>query len=136
MRIRRYSELEQIEFFEDRYDYLVLNGAVGEATFGFDRYLNQHFYASREWRNVRRDVVLRDNGCDLGVEGYPIHTRPIVHHMNPMRIEDIERGGDDLFNPDFLITVSHPTHNAIHYGDRSLLPRKLVERKPGDTLLW
>lgn len=136
MTIRRYSELSQMEFFEDRFEYLVLNGAVGESTFGFDRYLNQHFYSSTEWRRVRREVIVRDDGCDLGVADYPIRSRPMVHHMNPMRVEDIERGGDDLFNPDFLITVSHNTHNAIHYGDRSLLPRLPVERKPGDTLLW
>lgn len=131
-----YSELIQIESFEDRYEYLKLGGSVGRSTFGFDRYINQGFYTSSEWRGVRRHVILRDNGCDLGVLGYEIHVELLVHHIHPMTSDDIIHGEPWIFDPEFLITTSHNTHNAIHYGDRSLLPRPFRERVIGDTKLW
>lgn len=136
MRIRSYSELRRFETFEDRYDYLALGGTVGRSTFGFDRYINQKFYTSRQWRDLRHEIIVRDNGCDLGIEGYEIHNRIYVHHMNPILPEDLFSGEDHVLNPDFLITTTHQTHNAIHYGDKSLLPRPLAERRPGDTKLW
>lgn len=137
MRTRRYSELRRIDSFEERFRYLSLAGQVGEATFGFDRYMNQMFYRSREWKLVRHQVIVRDNGCDLGIEGYEIHGRLLIHHMNPLLPDDIRNGNvEAMFNPQFLITTTHQTHNAIHYGDESLLPRPLVDRRPGDTLLW
>jgi hypothetical protein len=135
-RFRSYSELRQIEEFEDRFRYLALRGQVGAETFGFDRWVNQEFYASREWRQVRNHVILRDGGCDLGVEGFEIHSRLVIHHMNPMSVEDITHGDDRILDPEFLITTTHQTHNAIHYGDENLLPRQFVERRPGDTKLW
>lgn len=135
-RIRRYSELRRIDSFEDRFKYLALHGVVGRSTFGVDRYINQEFYTSREWRIARRDVIARDFGCDLGIEGFEIHEGLYIHHMNPMTVEDIEHGNPDILDPEFLITVSHRTHNAIHYGDERLLPRQMVERRPGDTKLW
>lgn len=136
MTTRRYSELRRLETFEERFRYLSLKGQVGEATFGFDRWINQEFYRSREWQNVRHHVIVRDNGCDMGVEGYEIHTRLLIHHMNPLTMDDIEQGHEAILDPEFLITVSHRTHNAIHYGDERQLPRPLVERKPNDTKLW
>jgi hypothetical protein len=135
-RIRRYSELRRLETFEDRFKYLSLGGYVGESTFGFDRYMNQQFYRSREWHRLRDEVIVRDNGCDLGVAGYEIHDRLLVHHINPMTSEDIEHGDDVILDPQYLITTTHRTHNAIHYGDVRLIPRQLVERRPGDTKLW
>lgn len=134
--IRTYSELRRIRDFEERYRYLALRGSVGQSTFGFDRYINQAFYTSREWRQVRQQVIARDLGCDLGVEGYEIHDRVIIHHMNPMDVDDIAHGDSDILDPEYLITTTHRTHNAIHYGDERLLPRQLVERRPGDTRLW
>ncbi len=134
--IRTYSELQRLETFAERYEYLRLRGAVGESTFGFDRYINQGFYRSREWKEIRYVVIGRDMGCDLGIEGYEIHDRVIIHHMNPMTAEAIEEGSSDILDPEFLITVTHDTHNAIHYGDQSLLRQPLVERKSGDTKLW
>jgi hypothetical protein len=134
--IRTYSELRHLDTLEERYKYLALHGQVGDITFWFDRYLNQDFYRSTQWRNIRNVVILRDYGCDLGVEGYDIHDKIYVHHMNPMNVEDIVEGDARILEPEFLISVTHRTHNAIHYGDISLLPRKLVERKPGDTKLW
>jgi hypothetical protein len=136
MKIRCYSELRQLETLEERFDYLELKGAVGESTFGFDRWVNQRFYRSQEWHLARNYVITRDNGCDLGVPGYEIHTGLMVHHMNPMRLDDIRYGGEDICNPEYLVLVSLNTHNAIHYGDKSLLPRGPVERKSGDTTLW
>ena len=134
---RSYSELQRLESFEDRFDYLALKGLVGARTFGFDRWMNQLFYASVEWQNARREVVVRDMACDLGVEGYNILTGGIfVHHMNPMTIDDIQHGEDWLIDPEYLITTSRNTHNAIHYGDKSLLPRPPVARMAGDTTLW
>lgn len=134
--IRVYSDLRRYDTFEDRYNYLRLRGGVGESTFGYDRYLNQRFYTSREWKDLRHEVIARDLGCDLGIEGHEIFDRPIIHHMNPMTVKDLVHGNDDILNPDHLITTTHRTHNAIHYGDASLLRKPFVERSPGDTLLW
>lgn len=126
----------RIDSYEDRFEYLKLNGDVGRSTFGFDRYINQQFYTSRQWRQVRNHVIARDNGCDLGVDGYEIHSRLIIHHMNPMTAEDIIHGDSSILNLEYLITTTHKTHNAIHYGDASLLPRKVEARIAGDTALW
>lgn len=134
--IRTYSELCQLSTFEDRFDYLRLNGSVGKDTFGFDRYLNQQFYRSREWKRIRDLVILRDNGCDLGVEGYEIRGRILIHHINPISVEDIHTMSDLLMNPEYLICVSHRTHNAIHYGDESLIITAPIERTQNDTCPW
>lgn len=134
--IRTYYELRKLETFEERYRYLALHGRVGEATFGWDRWINQQFYTSVQWRQIRHRVIARDLGCDLGVGGYEIHDRLVIHHMNPMSIEDISHGDSSILDPEFLITTTHQTHNAIHYGDERLLPRPFVERRPGDTKLW
>ena len=135
-RIRRYHELRRLETFKERFEYLKLHGNVGEATFGFDRYLNQQFYTSYEWRQLRRRVIIRDNACDLGIDGHEIHRGLYIHHMNAITVEDITSGNPDILDPEYLITVTHQTHNAIHYGDEKLLPRQLVVRRPGDTKLW
>ena len=134
--LRTYTELLQHHTFKDRFHYLKLGGSVGRSTFGFDRYLNQQFYRSAEWRHVRHEVIARDLGRDLGVQGYEIWDRIYIHHMNPMTVEDIEHGNADILDPDFLISASLMTHNAIHYGDAKLLRQPLVERKPGDQILW
>lgn len=134
--IRSFSELRRLKSFDERYEYLRLIGLVGESTFGFDRYLNQELYSSRRWLRIRDEVVVRDNGRDLGVEGYEIRGRIIIHHMNPISIEDIELGKNSVFDPEFLICTSHNTHLAIHYGDKSLLPVVPIERRPGDTVPW
>ena len=134
--IRSYSELRRIESFEDRFAYLDLRGQVGEATFGSNRWANQQFYRSMAWRHVRDIVILRDNGCDLGVPGYEIRGRILIHHMNPITMEDLLDGTPFALDPQYLICTTHRTHNAIHYGDDSLLPRAVVERRPGDTKLW
>lgn len=134
--IRTYSDLIKHSSFEDRYEYLRLHGGVGRSTFGFDRYLNQQFYTSYEWKTLRNHIIVRDNGCDLGVEGYDIHSRILIHHMNPVTIDDINQRDFKLLDPEFLITTTHRTHNAIHYGDKSLLPQPVVERRKGDTKLW
>lgn len=136
LRNRSYSELRRFELFDDRFDYLVLKGEVGAATFGFDRWINQQFYRSREWQSVRDLVIVRDGGCDLGIPGYEIHARLMVHHMNPVTPEDLQRGADWILDPEYLITTTHRTHNAIHYGDDSLLVKPPVERRAGDTKLW
>lgn len=136
MNIRTYSELSKLQTFAERYQYLRLSGAVGEETFGFDRYLNQVFYKSKEWKRVRDYVIVRDNGCDLGVEGYEIHGRILVHHMNPITLKDIEQRSDIILDPEFLISTVHNTHNAIHYGDESLLIQDPIIRKPNDTCPW
>lgn len=134
---RTYSDLIAIPDFFGRYRYLKLSGAVGEITFGFDRFINQEFYRSKEWKGMRRDVIIRDNGCDMGVDGYEIFDRIIVHHMNPIREEDLTRHNLELImNPEFLISVSHRTHQAIHYGTENLLPQLPVRRTKGDTKLW
>lgn len=135
-RSRSYGELARLKTFDERFAYLSLQGEVGVATFGFDRWINQQFYRSREWLQVRDLVIVRDNGCDLGVPGYDIWHRPMVHHMNPITPEDLGRGEQWVLDPDFLITTTHRTHNAIHYGDDSLLVKPPVDRRPGDTKLW
>lgn len=135
-KVRHFRELRRLDSFSDRYNYLRLKGMVGQSTFGFERYINQSFYRSRQWKLIRDEVIARDNGCDLGVEGFEIFDRIIIHHMNPMTAEDIEAGEEAILNPDFLITTTHRTHNAIHYGDEKLLVQPLVERRPGDTRLW
>ena len=134
--LRTHSELITIPTFEERFEYLVLHGVVGGATFGFDRWMNQRFYRSSEWRQKRNHVIARDLGCDLAVEGFEIHDRIIIHHMNPMRAHDIVHDNEDILDVEFLITTTHRTHNAIHYGDASLLPREPVTRRAGDTKLW
>lgn len=134
--IRTYSEMNKHLSFEDRFEYLRLDGAVGVATFGFDRHINQKFYKSFEWKRVRDFVITRDEGCDLGVIGYEIHTGILIHHMNPMQVEDIIHGDEWIINPENLITTTQRTHNAIHYGDASLLPKTVVSRQVGDTKLW
>ena len=136
MDIRTYSELIQLPTFEERFEYLRLNGSVGKDTFGFDRYLNQQFYRSSEWRRVRDQVILRDCGCDLGIEGYEIPSRVLIHHMNPISIEDLQSMSDLLMNPEYLICVSHRTHNAIHYGDESFIVTTPIERSQNDTCPW
>lgn len=133
---RSYSELRRLPTLEERYHYLALRGVVAAETFGLDRYINQRFYTSTEWRQVRKHVIARDMGCDLGAEGFEIYNKVIIHHMNPMTVDDIVYSDDMILDPEFLITVSHQTHNAIHYGDANLLPRKFEERRPGDTKLW
>lgn len=135
-RLRTYSELIQHRTFEDRFAYLSLRGEVGKETFGYDRWMNQDFYTSREWRLVRRDVIARDLGRDLAMPGYDIFDKVYVHHMNPLTADSIIHSDDGNLDPEFLITVSHRTHNAIHYGDARLLPQPVVERRPGDTKLW
>lgn len=135
-KIRTYSELRRLATLEERFDYLKLGGYVGDTTFGTDRYINQKFYSSREWRQLRNHVIARDNGCEMGLEDFPIQHEVRVHHMNPMRPSDIVNSDEMILNPDYLITVSLMTHNAVHYGDRDLLPRPFVQRQPGDTTLW
>lgn len=135
--MKTYSELISLRTFEDRFNYLKLNGQVGRETFGFDRIYNQKFYRSKEWKDIRNYVITRDLGCDLGIKDREIQGRIMVHHMNPISLEDIQHSSDYLLNPEFLITVSPKTHDAIHYSDESiLLPSMVVERKPGDTKLW
>ena len=136
MMLRTYSELRSLRTFEERFEYLKLQGSVGHSTFGFERYLNQRFYTSTQWRQTRNHIITRDLGADLGVEGYDIFDRIIVHHMNPMVPDDITHGDPDILNHEYLIATSHNTHNAIHYGDSSLLVKPVVERRPGDTRLW
>ena len=134
--IRTYSELIQFPTLEERYAYLKLDGQVGEETFGFDRYLNQIFYKSKEWQTIRMNIIVRDNGCDLGLAGYEIGRRIFIHHMNPISKRDILERSDFLLNPEYLICVTKRTHDAIHYGDESLLPTKPIERRPNDTCPW
>ena len=133
---KTYSNLKRIETFEDKFEYLKLGGSVGHSTFGFDRYVNQHFYQSFHWKSVRDHVIMRDNGCDLGVDGYEIHSKLLVHHMTPITMEDITSGSEWITDPEYLITTTHNTHNAIHYGDKRLLITPLQPRVPGDTKLW
>lgn len=136
MSIRTYSELITIATFEERFKYLQLKGSVGKDTFGYDRYLNQLFYQTIEWKRLRRDLIIRDCGCDLGVEGYEIHGRIIIHHMNPITKEDLLDRTDYLMNPEYLICTTHSTHNAIHYGDESLLVIAPIVRSKNDTCPW
>ena len=135
--IKTYFELEKLKTFKERFEYLQLNGQVGKDTFGFDRIFNQRFYRSREWKACRDFVILRDNGCDLGVEGHEIYgQRIIIHHMNPISLDDIANSTDFLLNPEYLITTIHNTHNAIHDGDESLLITAPIERSKNDMCPW
>ena len=136
MSIKTYSELIKLPTFEERYRYLRLSGFVGEETFGFDRYLNQVFYRSQKWKSIRDHIIVRDNGCDLAMEGHEIYGKIIIHHMNPITAKDIEHESDYLLDPEFLITTMHNTHNAIHYGDESLLITAPIVRTRNDTCPW
>lgn len=136
MSIKRYSELMLLPTFEERYRYLQLNGVIGDETFGFDRYINQMFYRSQEWKQVRDYVIVRDNGCDLGIEGHEIRGKILIHHMNPIGIKDIQQVNKFLLDPEYLITTMLSTHNAIHYGDESLLVKDPIERSKNDTCPW
>ena len=136
MNIRTYSELITIPTFEERYEYLRLQGIVGEETFGFDRWLNQVFYRSKEWRSIRDKVIVRDCGCDLAIEDREIQGRILVHHMNPVLMKDIVNRTDILLNPEYLICTSKNTHDAIHYGDSELLITTPIERSKNDTCPW
>lgn len=135
-KIRTYSELIRLPTFLERFNYLKLNGRVGEETFGCHRYLNQVFYRSKEWRRIRDFVIVRDNGCDLGVSGYDIFGKILIHHMNPITADDIRNRSDYLLNPEYLICVSHMTHEAVTYGDERLLVTEPIERAPNDTSPW
>jgi len=135
MKIRTYHEMLLFSTFEERFEYLKVGSQVGSATFGYERHLNQAFYRSAEWKRIRHQVITRDMGRDLGLEGYEIYDKVLIHHMNPITPDDIYHRNLDILDPKYLISVSHKTHNAIHYGDISSLPR-LVERSPGDTTLW
>lgn len=134
--IRSYRELIRIPDYYDRYEYLRLNGIVGESTFGWHRYINQMLYKSKRWKSTRDKVIIRDNGCDLGHPDFQIYDKILIHHMNPITIEDVEEDRDCVYDLDGLICVAFNTHNAIHYGDRSLLPALPIERRPGDTCPW
>lgn len=134
--IRTYSELIKLPTYEERYKYLQLKGTVGEETFGFDRYWNQNFYRSQEWKRIRDYVIIRDNGCDLGMEDRIIQGKIIIHHMNPISSKDIQNVSDYLMNPEYLICTTHQTHNAIHYGDENLLITNPIERTANDTCPW
>lgn len=136
MRTRSYSELRRYSTFEERFEYLSMPGEVGEATFGFDRWINQRFYRSREWKQARDAVIFRDGACDLGIPGLEIHAQLLVHHMNPVTAAALAEGEEWVLDPEYLITTTHRTHNALHYGDISLIPTGPVERQPGDTRLW
>lgn len=133
---RSYTELKKLKTFEDRYRYLRLKAVIGEATFGYDRYLNQIVYTSGRWKRTRDKIIIRDDGCDLGMDDYPIGGRIYVHHMFPITIDDIELERDIVYDPEYLICTSFDTHNAIHYGDESLLPRLPIERRRNDTCPW
>lgn len=136
-KIKTYSEMIRLSTFEERYEYLRLFGIVGADTFGFDRYLNQAFYKSTEWKKLRHEIIVRDNGCDLAMPGYELYGNIYVHHMNPITIDDINNASEFLLNPEYLVCVSLDTHNAIHYGDKKLIKKKeIVERKRNDTCPW
>lgn len=134
--LRTYTDLIKLSTFEDRYNYLKLSGSVGVETFGYDRYLNQIFYRDKAWQDIRSKIIIRDRGCDLGIEGREIHRNLLIHHMNPITKDDLIHRSDYLLNPEYLITTSLGTHNAIHYGDESKLMIMPVERIAGDTKLW
>lgn len=136
MSIKSYSELIMLPTFEERFEYLKLDGKVGEATFGFDRYLNQIFYKSKEWRKLRDSIIIRDNGRDLGIEGREIHGIILIHHMNPISKEDILNKTDFLLNPEYLICTIKSTHDAIHYSDENLLIKEPIIRSKNDTCPW
>lgn len=134
--IRCYNDLIQLKTFEERFQYLKINGKVGEETFGLDRYINQQLYKSQKWRSTRSRIIIRDDGCDLGIDGRQLDDYIVVHHMNPIALEDIEEERDIVFDPDYLICCSTRTHRAIHFGDENLLIRDPVIRRPNDTCLW
>lgn len=134
--MRTYKDLSRLSTFEDRFEYLKLSGVVAEPTFGSSRYLNQLLYHSKAWREARREVLIRDNGCDLGVDGYFIAYKPIIHHMNPITLEQLEDRDPSIYDPELLICVSPLTHDAIHFGNESMIPKTVVDRKPNDTMLW
>lgn len=134
--IKTYSELISLPTFKERFDYVNLHGRIGEETFGYDRFYNQRFYTSKEWRDFRNFIIARDLGCDLGLKDRPISGRIIVHHLNPIDITDIQDASEFLLNPEYVICVSSTTHDAIHYGDFSKVNDELTERKPDDTKLW
>jgi hypothetical protein len=134
--IRTYSELSRFDTFDERFEYLKLSGGVGRETFGFDRYLNQIFYKSMEWQTLRHEIIIRDNGCDLGIEGFDIHVNPHIHHMNPVTRDDILHHEEWILNPEYLILTTQKTHNAIHYGGFYPYPKIVTERTPRDTRLW
>lgn len=134
--VKRYSELITFKTFEERFEYLRLKGVVGNETFGFDRYFNQKFYRSSEWKRLRDQIIVRDNGCDLGIDGYEIHGPIVIHHLNPILLKDIIHQSDFLLNPEFLICTTHETHNAIHYGDDNLIIKPPIERTSNDTCPW
>lgn len=136
MKLKSYRNLILLPTFEERYEYLKLSGVVGESTFGFDRYLNQEFYTSKEWRQFRYKMIARDEGCDMGHPDFPIGGRVILHHINPLLVEDFENSNDALFDPDNVICVSEATHNAIHFGDETLLPAEPIIRTVNDTCPW
>lgn len=132
-----YKDLIALPTFEERFKYLEIGGHIGIDTFGFNRYLNQNLYHSPQWMQLRDQIILRDNGMDLGVDGYPINGKIMIHHINPITIEDVLDNNPDIFNPEYLICCSHQTHNAIHYGDEAYLSRfQIVERRPNDTTPW
>ena len=134
--MRSYTELSKLATLDERFDYLRLDASVGDPTFDDMRWLNQKFYTSTEWRRMRHHVIARDMGMDLGVSDTPIFANPVIHHMNPISVRDIEGGSDNLLNPEYLISTSLMVHNAVHFGDKNLLPRPFVERRPGDHIEW
>lgn len=134
--LRTYSELITLPTFKERFQYLQLSGSVGANTFGYDRYLNQLFYRSPEWKQLRDEIIIRDNGCDLAMDGYDIYGRIIIHHLNPLAKDDILNRSEYLLNPEFLVCTTHNTHNAIHYGDESLLITEPIVRSRNDTCPW
>ncbi|MBO7450455.1 MAG: hypothetical protein J6U54_08795 [Clostridiales bacterium] len=132
-----YTELSKLITYEERFKYLMLKGNVGIETFGYDRYLNQMLYTSQKWKSLRDRILIRDNGMDMGLEGYPIYGRAIIHHINPLTVDDVINYSPDVFNPEYLVCVSHRTHNAIHYSEENYTrDMVLVERKPNDTIPW
>lgn len=134
--IKTYSELIQFKTFEERFNYLKIDGIIGQETFGFDRYLNQIFYTSPEWRKLRNKIIIRDNGCDLAVPGLEIIGKIFIHHINPISKDDIISRSDYLMNPEYLICSSKSTHDAIHYGDTNLLSKGPITRTKNDTCPW
>ena len=136
MIIKTYSEMLTFPTLEERFRYLQLKGSVGKDTFGYDRYLNQILYHSEEWKSFRNGIIIRDNGCDLACEGYEIHKRILIHHIDPITVEDVLNRNPKVFDPENVVCVSHMTHNAIHYGDENLLITAPVERSPNDTCPW
>lgn len=136
MNTKTYSELISIPTYEERFKYLQIKGAVGIDTFGYDRYLNQTLYRSAEWKRLRNEIIIRDDGCDLAFDGYQINSRILIHHLNPISVNDVKNRNPKVFDPENLVCVSHITHNAIHYGDESLLVKDPVVRSANDTCPW